>query len=146
MNKPTPLQTSIRILLGLILMLAGTAHLTFSRVAFRAQVPPWLPMDTDLVVVLSGVVEILLGLSLIFLLKQRIGVGWVVALFFVLVFPGNIAQLTEHRNSFGLDTDLKRWIRLPFQLLLIYTALWSTGAWQKWRNKENKHLTPVKYD
>jgi uncharacterized membrane protein len=130
-----PMRNIIRILLGLFLVLAGTGHLSFSRHAFQAQVPPWIPMNPDLVVVLSGLVEILLGASLIFLVKQRITLGWVVAAFFVLVFPGNIAQLTEHRNSFGLDSDLKRWLRLPFQFVLIFLALWSTGAWQKWRKR-----------
>ena len=92
-------------------------------------------MNPDLVVVLSGIAEILLGASLILLVKQCIHLGWIVATFFVLVFPGNIAQLVDHRNAFGLDSDLKRWFRLPFQFVLIFVALWSTGAWQKWRNK-----------
>jgi uncharacterized membrane protein len=135
MNKPSPGQTVTRILLGLVLILAGIGHLTFSRFAFQAQVPPWLPMNPDLVVVLSGIVEILLGASLVFLVKQRIQLGWIAAVFFVLVLPGNIAQLTEHRDSFGLDTDLKRWIRLPFQFVLVFMALWSTGAWRNWRGK-----------
>jgi uncharacterized membrane protein len=136
MNKQTTGQVITRILLGLFLIFAGTSHLTFSRTEFSAQVPPWLPMNPDLVVVLSGIVEILLGASLLILRKQRIQIGWIVAIFFVLVFPGNIAQLVNHRNAFGLDSDLKRWLRLPFQPVLIFLALWSTGAWQKW--KKNK--------
>ncbi len=129
-------QNIVRCVLGSFLALAGVGHLTFQRVAFAAQVPPWIPLKPDLVVILSGIVEILLGLSLVFLYKQRIRTGWIAALFFVLVFPGNIAQLMEHRDAFGLDTDLKRWLRLPFQPVLIAAALWSTGAWQAWRNKE----------
>ena len=128
-------QNIARYVLGVFLALAGIGHLTFQRTAFAAQVPPWLPLNPDLVVLLSGFVEIALGLSLLFFYKQRTKVGWIVALFFVLVFPGNIAQLVEHRNAFGLDTDLARWIRLPFQPLLIALALWSTGAWKAWRNK-----------
>ncbi len=135
MIKTTTAQNIFRCILGTFLALAGIAHLSFQRQAFQAQVPPWLPMDADLVVVLSGIVEIILGLSLIFLSKYRVKVGWIAALFFVLVFPGNIAQLVEHRSAFGLDTDLKRWLRLPFQPVLIAVALWSTGAWQAWRNK-----------
>jgi uncharacterized membrane protein len=135
MNKPSPSQTTVRILLGFLLVLAGTGHLTFSRNEFSAQVPPWLPMNPDLVVVLSGIVEILLGASLILMVKQRTQLGWIVAAFFVLVFPGNIAQLADHRNAFGLDSDLKRWLRLPFQFILIFLVLWATGAWQKWRSK-----------
>ena len=133
-NKSTTAQTILRSILGLFLLMAGIGHLTFQRQEFLAQVPPWLPLNADFVVLASGVVEIILGLSLLFLSKQRATVGWVVAAFFVAVFPGNIAQLVEHRNAFGLNTDMLRWIRLPFQPVLIFLALWSTGAWSKWRN------------
>ena len=135
MNKPSTAQTAARIILGLFLISAGIGHLTYLRTEFQAQVPTWLPINPDWVVVLSGIVEILLGASLVLLVKQRIRIGWITAAFFVLVFPGNIAQLIDHRNAFGLDTDLKRWIRLPFQFVLIFLALWSTGAWQRWRKK-----------
>jgi uncharacterized membrane protein len=135
-QKPSVYQNAGRIILGCFLLLAGISHLTWSRTEFLAQVPPWLPIDPDWVVLLSGFVEIVLGLSLLFVLKQRVKVGWIVALFFVLVFPGNIAQLVEHRNAFGLDTEAARWARLPFQPILIIVALWSTGAWQSWRNSK----------
>lgn len=130
-NKQERVQTIVRILLGLFLIFAGIGHLTFSRTEFLAQVPIWVPMNPDLVVILSGIAEILLGSSLVFLGKYRIQLGWIVAVFFVLVFPGNIAQLVEHRNAFGLNTDVKRWIRLPFQPILVFLVLWSTGAWQR---------------
>lgn len=116
-------------------MLAGTSHLTWARTEFQAQVPHWVPLPIDLVVILSGIVEILLGLSLIFLARQRVLVGWVVATFFVLVFPGNIAQYLNHADGFGLDTDLARGMRLLFQPVLVAWALWSTGAWAAWRHK-----------
>ena len=135
-SKPNKLQNVARIILGTFLAGAGIGHLTFVRKEFRAQVPPWLPIDPDLVVVLSGIVEIALGASLIFLVKKQVAVGWIVAIFFALVFPGNIAQLTEHRDAFGLNTELSRWLRLPFQFVLIATAIWSTGAWNKWQNKK----------
>ncbi|MEJ7645559.1 MAG: DoxX family membrane protein [Chryseolinea sp.] len=135
--KTTKSQTIARIILGIFLLTAGIGHLTWSRAEFQNQVPPWLPLSPDLVVVLSGIVEILLGLSLIFLIKYRFQIGWVAAIFFVLVFPGNIAQLTEHRDAFGLNSDLARWIRLPFQFVLIFVALWSTGAWQHWLRRRH---------
>ena len=135
------MQNAVRILLGLILIVAGIGHLTFSRQAFQAQVPPWMPMNPDLVVVLSGIVEILPGASLIFVVKQRITVGWIVAAFFLLVFPGNIAQLTEHRNSFGLDTDLKRWLRLPFQFVSYLPGTLVYGCLAKMEEKVKAILT-----
>jgi uncharacterized membrane protein len=128
-------QNISRYLLGAFLLFAGIGHVTFLRTDFLAQVPTWVPLNADLVVLLSGFVEIVLGISLLFLFKQKVMVGWIVATFFVLVFPGNIAQLVEHRNAFGLNSDLARWVRLPFQPVLIALALWSTGAWQSWRKK-----------
>jgi uncharacterized membrane protein len=116
-----------RWLLGGMLVVAGTGHLTTQREEFRAQVPGWMPIGDDPVVLASGVVEIALGLALILLRRQRQAVGVVVAGFFVAVFPGNVAQYVEGTDAFGLDTDAKRLIRLFFQPLLVAWALWSTG-------------------
>lgn len=121
-----------RWLLGAALILAGAGHLTFQREEFRAQVPEWFPVDADLVVVLSGVIEIVLGMALLFMSRHRVLVGWVVAAFFVVIFPGNIAQFVESTDAFGLDTDTKRFVRLFFQPVLVAWALWSTGAWRAW--------------
>ena len=63
-------------------------------------------------------------------------VGWVVAAFFVAVFPGNISQYLNGVDAFGLDSDTSRLVRLFFQPLLVVWALWSTGAWVSWRKKK----------
>ncbi len=128
------LRTVGRWLLGLFLLTAGIGHLSVQRSEFQAQVPDWLPLNTDFVVVVSGLVEIALGLALLFIVGRRIQVGWLVAAFFVVIFPGNIAQYVEGSDAFGLDTDRARLIRLFFQPVLIAWALWSTGAWQAWRS------------
>lgn len=124
-----------RIVLGAFLVFAGLGHLTFARETFQAQVPPWLPLDADLVVVVSGVVELALGAALILLPRYRVALGWATAALFLAVFPGNIAQYTEGRDAFGLDSDGARLTRLAFQPLLILWALWSTGAWRAWRER-----------
>jgi uncharacterized membrane protein len=133
-------RTIARILLGATLLFAGTSHLTFARQAFQAQVPTWLPLDVDFVVVASGIVEILLGLALIVLYRYRLWVGWLVAAFFVAIFPGTISQLVTHTDSFGLNTDALRALRLVFQPLLVIWALWSTGAWKAWRTRRRSRL------
>jgi uncharacterized membrane protein len=124
------LQTVFRLLLGVLLAFAGTAHLTVARVEFLAQVPPWVPLDADLVVVLSGVAEITLGLALILLPRQRVLTGLATAAFFVVIFPGNISQFVNGVDAFGLTTDAARLGRLFFQPILVAWALWSTGAWR----------------
>ncbi len=124
-------QNTASIILGGFMTVAGIAHLTYKREAFLAQVPRWLPNNhafMDFVVLASGVVEIILGLSIIFLTKQKMKVGIALAIFYVLVFPGNVSQYTNEISSFGLDTDNKRLLRLFFQPVLIFLALWSTGA------------------
>jgi uncharacterized membrane protein len=114
------------------MVFAGISHLFWARKEFQAQVPDWttevVPVDTDTVVVASGVVEILLGASLVAFPAQRRRAGTLLALFFAAVFPGNIAQFTYRRDGFGLDTDVKRLVRLFFQPVLIAWALWSTRS------------------
>ncbi|WP_203335725.1 DoxX family protein [Nocardioides limicola] len=128
---PTSLpRTLARWLLGSVLVLTGVAHLTFAREEFQAQVPDWFPGDADWVVLISGAVEIGLGAALIAWARGRVTVGFVVAAFFVAIFPGNINQYVEGIDAFGLDTDGKRLTRLFFQPVLIVWALWSTGAWR----------------
>jgi uncharacterized membrane protein len=122
------LQNISRIVLGLFMVFAAIAHFTFDRAEFQAQVPDWVPLNKDFVVILSGIVELVLGLSMIFLKSQRINVGIALAIFYVLIFPGNIAQYLNHTNAFHLNTDNARLIRLFFQPVLIVWALWSTGA------------------
>ena len=124
-----------RVALGAFLVFAGISHLSFARQEFTAQVPEWVPVNEDLVVVGSGVVEISLGTALLLLRQRRIGVGWVVAAFFVAVFPGNISQYATHSDAFGLDSDRARGIRLLLQPVLVAWALWSTGAWKAWRTR-----------
>ena len=86
----------------------------------------------------SGVVEIGLGLAMIFLWKHQIKVGIILAIFYVLIFPGNISQYTNGIDAFGLDTDQKRLIRLFFQPVLILWALWSTGAINVFKPDQSK--------
>jgi uncharacterized membrane protein len=128
-----------RIALGLALALAGTSHLGSARETFKAQVPTWVPLDADFVVLASGVVEICLGLWLLSGYKAPIA-GTVTALFFVAIFPGNISQWLTRTDAFGLDTDEARLIRLFFQPLLVLWALWSTSAisWLKSLSKKKQ--------
>ncbi len=128
-------QTTLRLLLGVALLFAGTSHLTWARTEFQAQVPRWLLLPADLVVVASGFVELTLGGALVALSRYRTIVGWIVAVFFVAIFPGNISQYANRIDGFGLDSDRARAIRPLFQPILVAWALWSTGAWQAWRHR-----------
>ncbi len=129
-----------QVALGAVLLAAGTAHLTTAREEFQAQVPPWLPLDPDAVVVGSGVVELALGAALVAAWPDRArrAVGAAAAAFFVVIFPGNVSQWVTRTDAFGLDTDAARAVRLLFQPLLVAWALWSTGAWRAWRERRGR--------
>lgn len=89
---------------------------------------------TDFVVLASGVVEIAFGLGILLLVsKWRAIAGALLALFYVAIFPGNINQYVNHIDAFGLNTDQARLIRLFFQPVLIFLALWTTGGWKYWK-------------
>lgn len=119
-----------QILLGAALIYAGITHLTTSRIEFQAQVPTWVPLSADFVVLASGVVEICLGIALTSLQYRRY-IGWITAAFFIAIFPGNISQYVNGIDAFGLDTDQARLIRLFFQPLLVLWALWATGIFPR---------------
>ena len=130
------LQRYFQILLGVSLTYAGSTHLTSSRQEFQAQVPTWLPLDADFVVIASGIVEIILGLALLTLWRYRQVIGLIVATFFILIFAGNINQYVNGIDAFGLNSDQARLTRLFFQPVLVAWAIWSTGAWvilKSWR-------------
>lgn len=116
-----------QVLLGAALIYAGITHLTTNRTEFQAQVPTWVPLSADFVVLASGVVEIALGIALASLQYRR-QVGWITAAFFVAIFPGNISQYVNGIDAFGLDTDQARLTRLFFQPLLVLWALWACGV------------------
>jgi len=128
----------LQIGLGFGLFFAGISHLTTARAEFQAQVPTWLPLDADFVVIASGIVEISLGLGLLVLWTQlpRKLIGLAAALFFIAIFPGNLSQWINGISAFGLDTDQARFTRLFFQLVLVVWALISTNAYRLLRRKK----------
>jgi uncharacterized membrane protein len=133
-------QNAFRILLAAFMTYAGFSHLTFNRTEFQAQVPDWLPLSKDIVVLLSGIVEIALGLGLALWKNQRVQFGWALALFFILIFPGNIAQYLDGKDAFGvLNSDGARLRRLFFQPILIIWVLWSAGSWKAWKTRKMKN-------
>src|SRR5258708_40027027 len=137
--KTSKLQMFGRILLGLMLVYTGVSHLTFARQEFQAQVPPWIPVKPDLVVFLSGFLEITLGLSLLALYRYKAYVGLTVALFFVAVFPGNIAQYNEHPAAFCLNTHTARVLPPFFSPPFFFLGPLASGALRS----SSRFLPPV---
>ncbi|OAH51166.1 hypothetical protein [Microbacterium oleivorans] len=125
-----PLRAAARSALAALLVAAGAGHLTVLRRGFRIAVPDWatrlLRTDKDTIVVVSGVIEALLGVALLLLPRERRRVGLAIAGLFIAVFPGNVHHWRTGRDVPGLDSDAKRFARLFLQPLLVAWALWST--------------------
>lgn len=137
-QKTNLTQNILRIILGAFMLYAGIGHLTFLRAEFQAQVPTWLASSEnfmDIIVLASGVVEIAFGALMILGGKLKVKTGIALAVFYVLIFPGNINQYVNEIDAFGLNTDNQRLIRLFFQPLIILWALWSTGAIKFLKNR-----------
>jgi uncharacterized membrane protein len=117
--KTNTIQNVLRIVLGLIMINAAIGHFSFQREEFQTQVPNWIPISKDIVVLVSGMAELLLGIGMVLGSKQKVKVGMGLATFSVLIFPGNIAQYLNGTDAFGLNTDQARQIRLFFQPALI---------------------------
>lgn len=132
----------VRIGMGLMMIAAGIGHLTFVRKTFQVQVPDFVPFSKDFTVLASGVVEILLGLFLIFAGKKKKEFGLFLAIFFLLIFPGNIHQYTQKLDGFGLNTDSKRLARLFMQPFLIALVLYATDGWKLLIKKNDQKTLP----
>lgn len=121
-----------RYLLAAFMAVAGVGHFLAAD-SFRAQVPPWMPWP-GAVIAVSGVIELAFAVALFAGWRLPL-VGWLLAAFYVVVFPGNVSQFLTGTDAFGLDSDLARGARLLFQPVLVVWALWCTGAWRAWRDR-----------
>ncbi len=130
-----------RLLLGIAMLYTGIGHITFLRQDFYAQVPTWLTTDQgimDFIVIASGIVEILFGLLMVWGGKIKEKTGLALAIFFVLIYPGNINQYLHGIDAFGLNSDYQRMMRLLFQPVFIFWALWSSNALNLLLKRKNK--------
>ena len=138
--RTTTLQNVFRVILGIAMLYIGIGHFTFSRIEFQAQVPTWLTSEEnliDFIILASGIIEIILGALMIWGGKVKVKTGIALAIFYILIFPGNINQYVNGIDAFNLNTDTKRLVRLFFQPLLLLWAVWSTGGL---RLKKNTNL------
>jgi uncharacterized membrane protein len=114
--------------MGTIYVVAGVFHVVVPDL-FAQIVPPQLPAATALVY-LSGIAEIGLGIGVMIPRTRRIAAWGLIALL-LSVFPANVYMATSGVVIQGApaaiaEPGLGRWVRLPFQGVLIAWALWYT--------------------
>jgi len=122
MSRP---KTILLYIMAAFYVFAGYNHLANPEF-YLAIMPPNLP-EPELLNVLSGLAEIVLG---IFLLDRRTRAlaAWGTIALLVAVFPANVYAATANVGAGGPGTGagLGNWIRLPFQIVFIAWAWWYT--------------------
>ncbi len=97
---------------------AGINHFIHTAM-YREIMPPWLTAH-DVLIAVSGVLEILLGLLLLFSFSRRIAAWGIIALL-IAVFPANVQMMQNYRA----ENNPALWLavlRLPLQIVLIWWA------------------------
>lgn len=103
---------------------AGISHLLLPT-PFLQHLPTWVPMREELIFV-TGLLEIALGVALLLRQPLRRWAGLALAGYLVAVFPSNIYVAVAGVDVEGQPGGAYPWLRLPFQLLFIAWAIWST--------------------
>ncbi len=110
--------------MGVGMIVAGVAHL-LGPDSFVQHLPEWVPAREPLVFA-SGLLEIGLGGALLWARTCRVAVGRALALYLLAVWPANVYVASAGIDVTGQPDGAYPWIRLPFQLLFIAWALWSS--------------------
>ena len=108
------------------MVIAGAMHLLQPE-PFVAHLPVWVP-ERELLVAASGVAEMGLGLAIVLAHSYRKLAGLLLGLFLVAVFPANVYVAVAGVEVDGQPGGLYPWLRLLFQPLFIWLAVWSTQA------------------
>jgi uncharacterized membrane protein len=113
----------MRLAMALALVLIGADH-WIHPARYLAMMPPWIPLHLELVL-FTGAAEIAGGLGLLIPNTRRLA-GVMLAIYFVAVFPANIHNALNGLSVDGLpDARWYYWVRLPFQPLAIWWALYA---------------------
>ncbi len=108
--------------MALLYIAAGVNHFVNSSMYMRIM-PQYLPFHKPIVLV-SGVIEVILGV-LLMLPSLSSYAAWGIIALLIVVFPANVHHLTSSKKVKGLAKAMLL-IRLPLQVVLIYWAYWHT--------------------
>ena len=124
--RDRPFKTHVRLGLGIAMAFAGVAHLV-QPTPFVQHLPEWVP-ERHALIYASGLAEIALGLALVWPARWRQLAGLALAAYLVAVFPANVYVAVQGVEVDGQPGGVYPWLRLPFQALFVWLALWSADA------------------
>ena len=108
--------------MSFLYLIVGIKHFT-NPSFFEAIVPPIL-IYTKTIVYISGFIEILVAILILFKKTRKVGAYITIALL-IAVFPANVyLYLSETPREFLNFTKTQALIRMPFQIPLIIIAFW----------------------
>ena len=107
----------LKVALAIVMTVAGLGHFLAPRM-YEAMMPRWLPAHRPLVLI-SGALEIILGLGLLFEQTQRTA-AWALIALFIAVLPANVHMALNKVPLNGKPVPAwALWLRLPLQLVFI---------------------------
>lgn len=118
------LREAARLGMSAAMVVAGIAHWV-RPLPFLQHLPPWVPAPEPLISV-TGAAEVALGLALLLPQPWRWRTGMALAAYLVAVFPGNVYVAVAGVDVDGQPGGIYPWLRLPFQVIFIAWAVWST--------------------
>jgi uncharacterized membrane protein len=111
---------SARIAMCAMLLFTAIGHFAFTK-GMAMMIPGFIPFKTELVY-LTGLLEIILGIGLLFP-GTRVYSAWILIIFFILILPANIKAAIEHidiqEGTFEGPGLKYLWFRIPLQIFLI---------------------------
>lgn len=117
----------LRVLLGLIYLAAGVAHLRSPGV-FLSITPAWVPWP-EFVIAATGVAEVLGAVALVGVKPLRRAAAIGLALYAVCVYPANIKHALDAVAAHGADAWWPYHApRLAFQPVFVWWALFAGGV------------------
>jgi uncharacterized membrane protein len=122
---PRSAQRAARLGMAAAMVFAGASH-WFMPTPFVQHLPSWVPAAEALVLITGGI-ELALGAALLTRQPWRRFAGLALAAYLVAVFPANVYVAIADVDVDGQPGGWYSWIRLPFQILFVAWALWSTG-------------------
>ncbi len=119
-NGSVNFNLSARIAMCAMLIFTAIAHFVFTP-GMAMMLPRFIPYKSELVY-LTGVMEIVLGVSLL-VKSWSYYSGWVLIAFFIILLPANISASIRHIDYQNATTDGMGpgylWFRIPLQLFFI---------------------------
>ncbi|WP_371743309.1 MauE/DoxX family redox-associated membrane protein [Pseudozobellia sp. WGM2] len=105
-------------LMATLYVLAGINHFIKPR-TYKRIIPNYLP-NPKILVILSGIIEISLGLAMLFTTTKNYALYSIILMLFAFL-PVHLYMLSDPKASMGLPKWLLL-VRLPLQFLLMYWA------------------------